>query len=514
MTPTVKRKLSAFGLAALLGGSVACAVAVTGSKQATPTKKSPAQLVVFASSDMRGYLAPCGCSENMRGGIARAGEQILASRKSGTPTLYVDSGDSLFRAVKLNEEVVPQEERKAKALAQAMKTMGLFARTSGERDTARGPDFTRELDLPELLPGEMKLTAMGERQVGIAAGSDAKSLKAAAKAARDAGARFVFGLFHGTVAQARAVIAEEEGARVDFLVASHAESELGGEDNKLLRGAVPIAQVQNKGRSLLRVDVWFAEAPGPFALLSNEADAQRELNALDQRIELLNKQINLPGLEGQAKGLRQDKLVELIARRETLAQREAPSGEGQNALSVRFIPLEATLSSAPEVTAVVKAYDKDVGFLNLAYAKAHGRDCPPPEKGKSGFVGNAPCKECHEEAFPIWETSKHAHGYETLQAAEKQFHLDCIGCHVIGYQQPGGVCRIDRVEGRKGVGCESCHGPGSLHSEDPAVENIAKGNTLQACVGCHDAENSPHFNFESYTKQILGPGHGAPTAAR
>ena len=60
------------------------------------------------------------------------------------------------------------------------------------------------------------------------------------------------------------------------------------------------------------------------------------------------------------------------------------------------------------------------------------------------------------------------------------------------------------------VQCESCHGPGSLHSEEPSDLPLAKGNQPRDCVGCHDPENSPHFAFESYLEQILGPGHGRP----
>ena len=159
---------------------------------------------------------------------------------------------------------------------------------------------------------------------------------------------------------------------------------------------------------------------------------------------------------------------------------------------------------------LLKAYDKDVGFLNLAYAKEHGHDCPAPEKGQAAYVGNARCKDCHEEAFPIWEKSKHAHGYATLVEKEKQYHLDCIGCHVTGWQKPSGVCRIDKTAGHEGIGCEACHGPGSIHSEDPSDDNIARGNTAETCTGCHDPENSPNFDFATYLAQITGPGHGAP----
>ncbi len=171
--------------------------------------------------------------------------------------------------------------------------------------------------------------------------------------------------------------------------------------------------------------------------------------------------------------------------------------------------LETHLPKDPATAAIVDRYDRDVNALNLREAQARGKDCPAPAKGEAAFVGNASCRECHEESFPIWEASKHAHGYETLEQKGKQYHLDCVGCHVTGFQQPGGVCRVDKVAERKGVGCESCHGPGSLHAEDPKRENVIAKPTEKDCVGCHNPENSPHFEFTRYLPQILGPGHGA-----
>jgi hypothetical protein len=76
------------------------------------------------------------------------------------------------------------------------------------------------------------------------------------------------------------------------------------------------------------------------------------------------------------------------------------------------------------------------------------------------------------------------------------------------------VCRLDKVAGRENVGCESCHGPGSLHAEDPSSENITARPGQVVCVKCHNPENSPHFDFATYVPKILGPGHGQPPAVK
>jgi hypothetical protein len=465
--------------------------------------------ILFFSADTRGYLGPCGCSENMRGGIARAASQVREARKGALPVLYVDGGDSLFGDPSLKPEQVPQEERKARALAEAMKGMGLAVRARGELDDARGAGFRQGLGLPELEPGGVKVLAAGARKVGVVSASDAAGLKQAGDRARAEGATFVVGLFHGTVQEAQQAVATPELA-VDLVLATHTASEFEGEENKLVRDAVPVIALQSKGRSLLRVDLAYGARPGRFTLQKTAEDSEREASSIERRLGLMDKEINLPGLSPDRKQLLQQKREELVARRQALLTAPvAVAGEGDS-FSVRFVPLESTLPSDPQAQAVVNAYDADVGKMNLEWAKTHGQDCPPPEKGQAAFVGNTPCAGCHADTVPVWESSKHHHAWKTLEDVGKQFHLNCTGCHVTGWEKPGGVCRLDKVAGRENVGCESCHGPGSLHAEDPSADNIIARPGQDVCVTCHNRENSPHFDFATYVPKILGPGHGQP----
>jgi hypothetical protein len=465
--------------------------------------------ILLFSADTRGYLGPCGCSENMRGGIARAASQVMEPRKGSLPVLYIDGGDSLFGQTTFTPAQVAQEELKAKALAEAMKKMGLSVRATGELDDARGVAFRQSLGLPELPPGGVKLLPAGPRQVGVVSAKDAQQLFQSSAQARSQGADFVVALFHGTVEAAQGAAAQP-GLEADLILATHTETEFSGEENKLVRAAVPVVGLQSKGRSLLRVDLSYAPQKGRFTPMKTQGDAEREATALEHRMELLNKEINLPGIAPELHKLKQAKLEELATRKQKLLTEPVPATAGANSFTLRLLPLESSLAGQPEVASVVTAYDREVGQLNLAWAKEHGQDCPAPAKGNASFVGNSACLECHKEAFPVWEQSKHSHGWETLENAGKQFHLNCVGCHVTGYEQPGGVCRLDKVSGREHVGCESCHGPGSLHAEEPAADNIVSKPGQALCVTCHNPENSPHFDFALYLPKVLGPGHGQP----
>ena len=284
--------------------------------------------------------------------------------------------------------------------------------------------------------------------------------------------------------------------------------ELSTEDNKLVGQALRVAQVQSKGRSLLRVDVTQRGPDAKVQWLRSNTDQERELSALAERIELLRAQVNEPMLNEELKALRKGKLEEIIARKEALAARplEAPTIGAW--ASARFIELEASFEQLPSVKEIVTSYDRDVGLLNVAWAKAHGRDCEAPTAASPGYVGTSICIACHPAAGAFWQTSKHALAYQTLERAGKNNHLDCVGCHVTGWQKPGGVCRIDKAAGRGEVGCESCHGAGSGHVAKPTKATIVSAVGATTCVGCHDRENAPHFSFEAYLEKVVGPGHG------
>ena len=84
-----------------------------------------------------------------------------------------------------------------------------------------------------------------------------------------------------------------------------------------------------------------------------------------------------------------------------------------------------------------------------------------------------------------------------------------LGCHTVGYQLPGGFCRLKDVGELKDVGCEMCHGPGQFHIEkDGDSDEIQLTVTEKTCAGsCHVPEHSDTFNFPKYVRQITGEGH-------
>lgn len=468
----------------------------------------PVEATVFFTSELKGYLGPCGCSENMRGGIDRAAFQIARARKSGHPVFLIDTGNALFAERSIIPEAVGQQENKAKALARAFALMGLNARVSGPLDEARGPEFRAALALPEFASNTLHAVDVKGHRVVVVSSPQVDTLISLAAQARASKASVIIGLFEGPYDEAL-TLSFREGLELDLVIATRGKDELSTEENKLVTGRVPVVQAQSKGRSLIRLDLTL-RASQKVQWLKSPSETQRELEALALRIEQLRGQVNDPSTSAELRVLKKQKLEEIIVRREALASESVPVPTTGNAAAVRFVPLETSFERLPEATALVTAYDREVGALNLAWAKEHGAECPPPAPGKARYVGTELCRACHAQVFPQWQASKHAHASDSLVEQGKNNHLDCVGCHLTGWKEPGGVCRLDDVEGKTSVGCESCHGPGSSHVSLPIKTTIVRPTTATACLGCHDRENSPHFDFEKYLPQILGPGHGQP----
>mgnify|MGYP001550634994 FL=1 len=120
------------------------------------------------------------------------------------------------------------------------------------------------------------------------------------------------------------------------------------------------------------------------------------------------------------------------------------------------------------------------------------------------------CSSCHQEERKFWETTKHSYAYETLSSDHKEFNLDCVSCHVTGYEKPGGST-VTHVEKFTDVQCETCHGPGSAHVANPGNLSLIR-RTPDANLCASSCHHPPHvgadWNVAAAWPRIIGPGHG------
>lgn len=111
----------------------------------------------------------------------------------------------------------------------------------------------------------------------------------------------------------------------------------------------------------------------------------------------------------------------------------------------------------------------------------------------AAYAGPETCKTCHDAAYDQWTVTAHAVAYNTLQTVQRHFHPDCVSRHVTGFGYEGGY-RIGDTEHLQGVGCETCHGPGRAHADNPQRGNIRREVPDALCGQCHNEEHSPGFS--------------------
>ena len=153
-------------------------------------------------------------------------------------------------------------------------------------------------------------------------------------------------------------------------------------------------------------------------------------------------------------------------------------------------------------------------------------DAPKPQ-----YIGSMTCaKICHKtskqgEQLRIWEESAHAKAWETLASekalaiakakgiADPQKSEQCVKCHTTAHGVAAELLDA-KFSHTEGVGCESCHGPGSLYKKRSVMKDraasVAVGLLLpdeKTCVQCHNEESPTYkpFNYEEKWKLIAHP---------
>jgi peroxiredoxin len=146
---------------------------------------------------------------------------------------------------------------------------------------------------------------------------------------------------------------------------------------------------------------------------------------------------------------------------------------------------------------------RDAGMLRMRVAAAVGARVPMLLDA-NGYTGNDACGVCHEQEYATWHFTQHATAFNTLVAHAADRRKDCIGCHVVGYEQPGGYDFQRRQPHLENVGCESCHGRGGPHLSPGFVPRNDQGTQdyAQVCGTCHNATHSLGFEYARFHERV------------
>lgn len=162
---------------------------------------------------------------------------------------------------------------------------------------------------------------------------------------------------------------------------------------------------------------------------------------------------------------------------------------------------------------------------NLWKLTPHSRLIQDPKKNKSAIIGNfegSPPFAMDEISFtigvhwtqryiserkgklyvrsPIWSIQEDK--WNTLYWKDMLWIKYCAGCHSTGYSPIGGGEYAET-----GISCESCHGPGKLHTQSESAADIVNPQKLldnpetkdrkdMICEGCHTTGHDPTGEFK------------------
>lgn len=463
-------------LATALPLGAACESRAPKGERALPTEtreRSPASnpaLHVLIAVDLEGVLEPCGCTSRPAGGLDRLAAALQGLRERNQPSLSFLAGNIFAArgdAGSAAESV--QATWKQEALVAVLAQLGVsaVAPSSAEFERAHGP-------LAQLVhAGKLQILGednghglshvtrslllragphtLGALSVAASAASGAPApvvlaaLRSRSDALRTAGAEWVLLFVCGTLTLAEE-LARESG--VDVVIHTGSAAAEGG---------------------LRRVAVRAQDTPAP---------ANRPKSAL----------LLTGGRHGEALW--------------QLDLRPAPS-----LAAARYLELDHTAPRDPDVRRVL-----DQLFARLSSAQPPNEDLTqnaPNAKRGPDYVGAQTCAACHTQAYFAWRGTRHGRAYETLKARGRELDLECVSCHVTGFGQPGGAT-LASLQHLEGVGCESCHGPGGAHVDNPnsRAGHLPRAVPERACLSCHDAEHSDHFDYVVAQPRLLVPGHG------
>jgi nitrate/TMAO reductase-like tetraheme cytochrome c subunit len=178
------------------------------------------------------------------------------------------------------------------------------------------------------------------------------------------------------------------------------------------------------------------------------------------------------------------------------AKRRATTGEAETVM------LGPEIGDKPEVLRLVKSFED--GFnekqRKAEMERATKQQVKAAESSSDRYLGADLCIRCHQNEGEQWKTTSHSVAWETLVQAKKEAAPECISCHVVGFNQPGGFASAAGTPQLGNVQCENCHGMGTRH--DAFVKTPQK-ITEATCKQCHSGEQDPGFSFEKKLPLIV-----------
>jgi hypothetical protein len=527
-----------------LGAAIAVAAAAcsphSGQNHGSEAAGSAGPTVtIFALAELRGQIEPCGCTTDPLGDLARTVELVQNTRSRG-PALVVDAGSTLFDVAKVPPHRADQATLKADLIVKTFtERLQVAAWGLGPSDLGMGPQAVRPprqavnvaasagvaLEPPKVIDaGGSKIGVFGviapDAIDGVPANDPGPAATAAAADLRAKGAQVVIALVQArSKRDAVALVRSAKG--VDLAIAGLGA--LAPEPDKMDARAEQVGDAwlvipANRGQVVAKIELTLRpgsapllDAIGPAAAEAERAKLGGEATSLANDLAGFEKD---PTADKAFVAQKKQELAELRARIDALAKDPTRAPATGSYFTLAMVRISKKLACDAAVQTAKSDYAKAAGTANVKAAAARPPIPVPP--GKATYVGAEACGDCHGAAVDFWSKTRHAHAFATLEQSGKQLDYECIGCHVTGWDEPGGST-MAKNDALRNVQCEACHGPGSIHVDKEGQEKplaIVAQPPHDLCADrCHTPQHSDTFQRDAYLRDILGPGHGEKARA-
>ncbi|MCE5268368.1 MAG: hypothetical protein LLG00_10830 [Planctomycetaceae bacterium] len=413
-----------------------------------PQAKQP--LAAVLSGDVAGWIAPCGCTTNQSGGLARRAA-YLAQLRQQSSVFAADvggtvHGDSAYDRLKLRFILAGET------------AMGTTAHNIGAAEARLGAAWLRE----QAARGTPFISANVRDRAGQPVVDPLRIVHIAGRRVA------LIGVLAERYATGDLDVAPPDQAVLDALrtVRDHY-------DAVILLAYLPEDELRHLAATLPEVDVIVGGPTG------QPLSPQRVGSTL---------------------------LTSATSKGKFVVRLDAPGPQSPDRWTAEVVELNERFSDDPSQVANLDRFRaallrEDFSPKQTSFAE------PLPSGLPSSFAvaGSASCGKCHDQDCRQWRQSKHAVAWRSLEKTGSHVDPECQRCHATGYGLPGGFTSLkdDRPpRDRVNVGCESCHGPSQAHVADTAVHTAHFTRAKDFCTSCHDRENSPKFDFDNYWKRI------------
>jgi len=425
-----------------------------GSAAAGKSDETAGVVTLIISGDTAGWIVPCGCTSNQSGGLPRRSTFISETRQDG-PVIVADAGGA-------PGGISPYDRARFEAILEGELAMGIAAHNLGGPEILLGVNYLRT----------------------VAANRHVPFISANAKDTHD---RLIVEPYR---------IVEAGGSRI--ILIGVAELHYGNFDSLDWQLDDP------RNAVLTALDQAAGKFDRAVVLAHLDEVALRKLAA-----ELPEVDAVIGGPTGQS--LAPTRLGQVIVASATnkgkfVVTLPLAADRKQTVPQAEVIELSSKFSDDPVQIDNVRAFRKELGRRDFSAAQTGlaARSSGPASKGFQ-VAGTDSCRKCHADEFAAWNDSKHAQAWQTLVSDEVHVDPACQLCHTTGYGQPGGFESLSKSAARTAVGCESCHGPSQAHADRPKQRTPFAAR--EQCRSCHDHENSPRFDFDTYWKKVAHGQH-------